>query len=134
MALLLLRLHTDSLVHNLNSKLLGAGNDLLALAERDVVVDDSGAATVLHHEHVDVLHVADVHAVKAVIATIAVAASGSETNAGHLSSSLEATTHGVIDTVRLPPSVTKADDGVAVVAMEVTSCLLELLHSDKTEQ
>ena len=104
-ALLLLRLHTDSLVHNLHSELLCTGNDLLAGAEGDVVVDDSSAAAVLHQEHLDVLHVADVHAVKTVVAAETVPAVSSEANAGHLGSSLEATTHGVIDTVGLPPSV-----------------------------
>ena len=92
------------------------------------MVDDSSAATVLHHEHLDVLSIAYVHAVKTIVAAEAVPAVSTETDAGHLSSALEATTHGVIDTMGLPPSVTETKDGVAVIAVETTSGLLELLH------
>ena len=69
------------------------------------MVDDSSAAAVLHQEHLDVLHVADVHAVKTVVAAVTISAVSAEADAGHLSGSLEATTHGVIDTMGLPPSV-----------------------------
>ena len=102
--LLLLRLHTDSLVHNLHRQLLRAGDDLLAETERDVVVDDGRIATALHHEHLDVLHRGDVHAVHAVVAAVAELAVSPEADARHRGHALVAATHRVVDTVRLPPS------------------------------
>jgi len=132
--LLLLGLDADSLVNNLNGKLLGTSDDLLALAEGDVMVDDSSATTILHQKHFDVLHVANIHAVKTIIAAIADATVSTKANAGHLSSSLEATTHGVIDTMGLSPSVTKTKDVIAVIAVEMASSLLELLHCYKKQK
>jgi len=94
------------------------------------VVDNSGATAVLHQEHLNVLGVGNVHTVETIIAAEAISAVSTKADAGHLSCSLEATTHGVIDTMGLPPSVTKAEDVIAVVAMETTSGLLGLLHDE----
>ena len=101
--LLLLRLHTDSLVDNLHRELLGARDDLAAETERDVVVDDGRVATVLHHQHLDVLQRGHVHAVHAVVVAVAVRAVRPEADARHLRRALVAAAHRVIDTVRLPP-------------------------------
>lgn len=100
---LFLRLETSTSVDDLDVELGSTFEDLDALLGRHVVSDLSGIGAVVHQQHFEFLNVLDSEFQETVRQHVAGLLGRAVADLGHGSLALEATTHGIVDTLGLPP-------------------------------
>ena len=91
------------LVDHTNRQLISTLDDLSSLLGRDVVGDLSAVRGVVHHQELQVLHVAHDELVQAVGEHVLGGGVGTVTNVGHQSGTTEATSAATINTLGLSP-------------------------------
>lgn len=91
-------------VGDLDVELSSTLDDLDALARRHVVGDLGSIGAVLHHQHLELLHVGHEELLEAVGHKMAGLLVGAIANVGHGNLALEATTDTVVNTLWLPPA------------------------------
>ena len=91
------------LVDHTNRQLISTLDDLSSLLGRDVVGNLSAVRRVVHHQKLQVLHVAHDELVQSVGQHVLGGGVGTVTNVGHQSGTTEATSAAAINTLRLSP-------------------------------
>ena len=100
-------------VHNLNSKLVGSLDDLLALLGVEVVSNDGSEFLVVHQEHLKIRRGLDDEGVKSVLELMAGLLSGTITDLGHQDGTLELSSNSVINTTGLSPARLRKGTNIA---------------------
>eukprot|EP00302_Diacronema_sp_CCMP2436_P028089 CAMPEP_0179940004 /NCGR_PEP_ID=MMETSP0983-20121128/16037_1 /TAXON_ID=483367 /ORGANISM="non described non described, Strain CCMP 2436" /LENGTH=226 /DNA_ID=CAMNT_0021846581 /DNA_START=147 /DNA_END=828 /DNA_ORIENTATION=- len=110
-------------VGHLNVELRRALHDILALARGDVVRDLGRELAVLHHQKLEILHVADDEAVEAVRHAVARLLVGARTDGGQCDVALELAAHARIDTAGFAPALLDALEDVRLVPLDLVGPL-----------
>ena len=95
-------------------------NNLLSDSGRNGMGNSGGISTVVHHEHLQFVHIVDYNGLESVGVDVTGLLVRSVTNARHRNSSLESTANTSINTLRLAPGrVSNSDEEIGLVASEL---------------